>query len=142
MSMRTVVVALACLSFGLSGFVDSGNVRQDEELEQADQLKQDARKQFMRGKLTSNQQIVEGLSLKNFDLVSSGAQGVVGLVKGQHWFVLDTPEYRDHSRDMEMAATRLQQAAEAKNIEAAALRYFDLTLSCIDCHEYLETLGQ
>ena len=43
--------------------------------------------------------------------------------------------------DMETAANRLQEAAKREDIEASALRYFELTLNCIDCHQYLETLG-
>ena len=95
----------------------------------------------MRGKLVSNQKIVEGLSLKNFEMIQEGAVAVVMLVKGQHWFVLDTPGYRQHSEEMARAAKRLEDAAKDGNIEAAALRYFDLTLTCIDCHQYLETEG-
>jgi hypothetical protein len=106
---------------------------------EAHQIKSEARKLFMRGKLLSNQKIVEGLSLKDFDLIDEGAAGVVALVKGQHWFVLDTDEYKRYSRELSTAAERLQDAAKQKNIEAAALRYFDLTLTCIDCHQYLET---
>ena len=96
----------------------------------------------MRGKLLSNQKIVEGLSLKDFGLVREGAKGVTELVKGQHWFVLDTPEYQAHSKAMEDAANRLIRAANEKNIDAVTLRYFDLTLSCVDCHRYFETVGQ
>jgi hypothetical protein len=80
-------------------------------------------------------------SFKDFALVREGAQGVTALVKGQHWFVLNTPEYNDYSKNMEQAAQRLVKAADNNNIEAAALRYFDLTLNCIDCHRYLETVG-
>ncbi len=127
-------VATTTLTFGF------GN-QQDDTTQEADKIKQEARQAFMRGKLTSNQQIVEGLSLKDFDLIRSGAEGVKALVKGQHWFVLTTPEYEKLTGDMSQAANRLAAAATNQNIEAAALRYFDLTLTCIDCHQYLETAG-
>ena len=115
---------------------------QDQEPSETEAIKQDARRAFMRSKLTSNQQIVEGLSLKDFDLIREGAQGVSALVKGQHWFVLETEEYQEHTVAMKDAADRLQKAAVQENIDAAALRYFDLTLTCIDCHQYLETMGK
>ena len=139
MTMKVSLLILLCSSLTLTGFIapyTSAEFAQEQDTDQAEELKKEARKKFMRGKLNSNQQIVEGLSLKNFDLIGQGAQGVTALVKGQHWFVLDTPEYRDHSKQMESAANRLHEASKAKNIEAAALRYFDLTLSCIDCHEH------
>ena len=135
------VIVVFCSTLLLGGLaVPAGGIPQQEE-NQAEQIKAEARQLFMRGKLMNNQKIVEGLSLKNFDLVREGAAGVEALVKGQHWFVLDTPEYRRHSEDMTMAARKLLAAAEDRNIDAAALRYFDLTLTCIDCHQYLETEG-
>ena len=108
--------------------------QQDEE-----QIRAAARQAFMRGKLASNQKIVEGLTTKNYEMIADGANAVKALVKGQHWFVLDTPEYKRFSKDMELAATQLHDAAVDKNMDAAALRYFDLTLNCLDCHRYIET---
>lgn len=113
--------------------------QQEQQQDRNEQIKSEARKLFMRGKLLSNQQIVEGLTVKDFDLIAEGTEGVVAMVKGQHWFVLNTPEYRKFSDEMEASANRLQHAAESNNIESAALRYFDLTLTCIDCHQYIET---
>jgi hypothetical protein len=139
------VVAAFCSLLLLGGLVVTAAVPgpQEEQQEQtpAEQVKSEARQAFMRGKLVSNQQIVEGLSLKNFEMIQEGAGAVVVMVKGQHWFVLDTPGYRTHSQEMERAARRLKEAAVQENIEAAALRYFDLTLTCIDCHQYLEKQG-
>lgn len=106
--------------------------KQDEDIRQA------ARKTFMRGKLASNQKIVEGLATKNFGLIAEGAAEIKALVKGQHWFVLQTNEYQDFSAEMQLAAGRLEQAAKNQSVDAVALRYFDLTLNCLDCHGYIE----
>ena len=139
---RVVMLVMACTSLSLLGALAVPvAVQPTQEVQQDDKIKSQIRKQFMREKLSSNQKIVEGLSLKDFGLVREGAEGVTALVKGQHWFVLDTPEYNDYSKDMEQAAQKLIKAADDKNMEAAALRYFDLTLNCIDCHRYLETVG-
>ena len=140
MENRILTVVFAGLAVILSGWVGT-SAWQDQDTSQSEQIKSAARKEFMRGKLVSNQQIVEGLSLKDFGLIQQGARGVTELVKGQHWFVLKTPEYKAFSQEMESSAQRLISAAEDKNIEAAALRYFELTLKCIDCHMYLETVG-
>lgn len=71
------VILFACTSFPVLSFVLPARVSQDQELErelaqeeQAEQAKSEIRKQFMRGKLVSNQKIVEGLSLKDFALIS------------------------------------------------------------------------
>ena len=142
MKAKLIILLFASVSLLLGGWIGSAHVKpvQDEE-QKAEQIKSESRKEFMRGKLVSNQQVVEGLSMKNFALVREGAQGVTALVKGQHWFVLDTPQYKEFTKDMESSANQLIRAADDKNIEAAALRYFDLTLRCIDCHRYLETVG-
>lgn len=118
----------------VGSFVSAANIQeqQDEELRQA------ARKTFMRSKLASIQKIVEGMSTKNFGLIGEGAGEIKALVKGQHWFVLQTNEYQDFSAEMERAADRLEQAARGHSVETVALRYFDLTLNCLDCHGYIE----
>ena len=108
---------------------------QDEQ----EKLKKLARKKFMQGKLVSNKKIVQGLTTNDFGLVKEGAQEVSAYVKGQSWFVLKTPEYRVFSDDMSRAAKSLERAAKNQNVEAAALRYFELTVKCIDCHQYILT---
>ncbi len=77
-------------------------------------------------------------AVKNFALIAEGAAEVKALVKGQHWFVLQTPEYREFSTEMQLAAERLEQAAQHQSIDGVTLRYFDLTLNCVDCHTYIE----
>jgi sensor histidine kinase regulating citrate/malate metabolism len=133
----TFAVVLSFLLIG--GLVVQAGIYQDRQDDQAEQIMSTARQMFMRGKLASNQKIVEGLSTRNYDMIRDGADAVMALTKGQHWFVIDTPDYRKHGEDMTAAAQRLLDAAESKNIEAAALRYFDLTLNCLDCHQYIET---
>ncbi len=140
MKARIIVLLIACLGLSLTGgLAVRPQIQDQQDVDQLEQIKQQARKEFMRGKLDSNKQIVEGLSLKDFAMIRQGAEGVTAIVKGQHWFVLNTREYKEYSQDMEQAAKRLVEAADQKNLEAAALRYFDLTLNCIDCHRYLET---
>ena len=138
MKARIVVFLVGCLTLSLIGGLVVRAQAQDRP-DQQERVKQQARKKFMRGKLDSNKKIVEGLSMKDFAMIREGAQNVTAVVKGQHWFVLDTPAYKQYSQDMERAAQLLVDAAEKKNIEAATLRYFDLTLDCIDCHRYIET---
>jgi hypothetical protein len=121
-----------------NGFVNSVQEKNQDTQESQEEIKAKLRQTFMRGKLVSNQKIIEGLSVKNFDLISEGAAGTKAMVKGQHWFVIDSPEYKRFSNEMELAASRLEQAAKDKNLDAAALRYFDLTLNCLDCHGYIE----
>ncbi len=105
--------------------------------DESEDIKEQARKEFMQGKLQSNKKIVQGLTTNDFDLVKQGAEEVSSYVKGESWFVLKTPEYQAFSEDMRQTAGKLNQAAEERNVEAAALRYFELTINCIDCHQYI-----
>ena len=69
MKAKFSVIFLACSGLLLLGHVVPARVAQDQEMEQQEQVEQarsEIRKQFMRGKLLSNQKIVEGLSLKDF----------------------------------------------------------------------------
>ena len=111
-----------------------------EQEQETDKIKQEMRQKFMKGKLESNKKIVEGLTTTNYKLIAEGAQEVTQYVKGQHWFVLDTPEYKTFSLDMENKARRIEKAAEDRNLEAAALRYFELTVNCMDCHQYINKM--
>ena len=137
--MKLALIFAGVLGFGLvlGNVVTPPTAQQSQEDDQElDDIKGKVRQDFMRGKLLSNQQIVEGLSTNNFDLIAKGADGVTALVKGQHWFVVDTPQYREYSDDMTSAAVKLKAAAVDKNLEASTLRYFELTLKCVDCHQY------
>lgn len=122
-----------------TGMPEQDQDQDPEELQE--QLRQQARQTFMRGKLLSNQMIVEGLTTNDFQKITEGSAGITAMVKGQHWFVIDDPEYRNYSQDMQKIAGKLNQAAEEKNMEAATLRYFEMTLNCIDCHRYIESLN-
>jgi hypothetical protein len=120
----------------------TGTPEQDQDPEELqEQLRQQARQTFMRGKLLSNQMIVEGLTTNDFQKIIEGSAGITAMVKGQHWFVIDDPEYRNYSQDMNKIAGKLNQTAAEKNMEAATLRYFEMTLNCIDCHRYIESLN-
>ncbi len=124
-----------------SGPASKGNaafaMTQDQDQDEQETAKAQMRQQFMRGKLESNKKIVEGLTTNDFKMIAAGADEVTAYVKGQHWFVLQTDEYKDYSRNMEAISKKLAGTAKDRNIEAAALRYLELTVNCIDCHQYI-----
>ncbi len=91
----------------------------------------------MRTKLNFAKAIVEGLSLKNFDTIREAATNIRNVTESEMWLAHDTPEYKKYSDELKRSVELLIRAAEDKNLEASTLRYFDTTLKCIDCHEYL-----
>ncbi len=53
------------------------------------------------------------------------------------WNVISTEEYLQHSKDFRRSINLIKQAAHDKNIDRVALGYVDLTIRCVDCHQYL-----
>lgn len=133
--INSVVVGLGCCAaLGFAWLQD----QQDED--RRDEQKRIERRDAMRAKLMYSQNVVEGLSTKNFKLVAEAAKEIEQIMRGDAWQPKDSPEYERLNGELRMAADRLQTSANKGDLEASALRYFDLTLSCIDCHEYLRSV--
>lgn len=95
------------------------------------------RRDLMRTKLMFSQNIVEGLSVRNFNLIREGAQEIDAVMRAVLVGPQDHLEYKRMAQELRMATDNLVRAADSGNLEASALRYFELTLRCIDCHEFL-----
>ncbi len=95
------------------------------------------RRDYMRTKLMFTQNIFEGLTLGDFEAIKIAADEVERITEGGQWVAIDTEEYRKLTTEFKSTITRLQQAAKDGNIEATALRYYQLSTSCIDCHKHL-----
>jgi hypothetical protein len=122
---------ISILAASLVASIGAGFLQEPQETDR------NARRDFMRTKLTFSQAIVEGLSIKNFETINRAATEIRNVTEGEMWLVHDTPEYNRFSDELKVAAEELIRASEELNLEGSALRYFDLTLKCIDCHEYL-----
>ena len=95
------------------------------------------RRDFMRIKMQSSQYILEGLTVKNFGLVNKGIKQIKDMTRSSKWVAIDDPFYRELVKDFETATERLEEAAKTNNIDATALRYYQLTTNCIDCHKHI-----
>ncbi len=129
---KLVIVIMGCCTAIGFAWVQA---RQDEQ--QQDDQRRVERRDLMRAKLMYSQNVVEGLSTKNFKLIADAAKEIEQIMRSDVWQPKDKAEYERLNGELRMAADRLQAAAKKSDLEASALRYFDLTLSCIDCHEYL-----
>lgn len=95
-----------------------------------------SRRDFMRTKLLYAQNIMEGITTRNFTLIEQGASEIRRITEAGQWLVADTPEYRHLSDDLRSIADRIASAARDRNLDSAAFRYFDMTVNCMDCHQY------
>jgi hypothetical protein len=99
------------------------------------------RRSFMRTKLNFTQNILEGLTMAEFGLIAHGIDELESVLDAEQWVTIDNEDYRQLVGEFRTAVQRLRSASETKNIEATALRFYDMSTRCIDCHQHLQRSG-
>jgi len=104
-----------------------------------DQLGSEAQQpgKLMQEKLSNSKMLLEGIALADFDKINRSAETLIQLSKTADWFVYKTPRYELHSNEFRRAAETILQKAKDKNLDGATLAYFDLTMTCVRCHQYV-----
>lgn len=92
---------------------------------------------FMRAKLDSSQQVLEGLVTEDYKLIEQGAQQMQLMSKAAEWQIIPGPVYAQYSTEFQRSAEQLAKHAKDKNIDAAGLSYMQLTMNCVSCHRYI-----
>tara|TARA_R110002072_G_scaffold13481_2_gene56850 strand:+ start:39217 stop:39732 length:516 start_codon:yes stop_codon:yes gene_type:complete len=95
---------------------------------------------FMRQKMEASHDIMEGLLMEDGKLINKAAKKLKDMSDAEHWRVSNDIMYRNHSEDFRSAVDKLIVASKGNSIDRAALSWFDVTLSCIDCHRYVRTM--
>ncbi|MGI9516559.1 MAG: hypothetical protein ACR2NP_05930 [Pirellulaceae bacterium] len=98
-----------------------------------------ARRDFMRTKLMYAQNILEGLNTHDFGLIATAIKDIEMVTEGEQWVTIDNEVYQGLVQDFKKSVLRLKEAAATENIDATALRFYDMSNRCIDCHKHLET---
>ncbi len=88
-------------------------------------------------KLEKSKEILEGLTLEDFDKIKSNADMLKMLSLESGWNVIQTEEYGAQSTDFRRAAELIAKAADEKDIHRATLGYVALTVRCVECHSYM-----
>ena len=101
-----------------------------------DPVQKDSKK-FMLQKLNASRDIVKGLAVEDFDLLSKSGQDLMLLSHEADWNVFQTEDYLSMSREFRGSAQRLRDNANSKNLDGATLAYFEVTLNCVRCHKYV-----
>jgi hypothetical protein len=97
----------------------------------------DKLKDLMQRKLKSAQKVLEGMALKDFDLIANQAEELIAVSKAAQFRLIKTPRYEVYSNDFRRSAENLAQQAKEKNLDGAALAYVELTLNCVKCHKHV-----
>ena len=95
-------------------------------------------KEAMRFKLHYSQGVLEAIATENFSLLATNSQKLKKLSQQADWQVRQTPEYQKFTADFARHAQSLTKAAETENTDAATVAYFQLTVSCVNCHRSLK----
>lgn len=95
---------------------------------------------FMRKKLEASTQILEGLATEDTDLIEKGATKLSEMSATEHWRVSKDAMYKQFSDEFTRNVDKLKEAAKEKNIDRAALRWMDTTMSCIECHRFVRNV--
>jgi hypothetical protein len=92
---------------------------------------------LMKKKLVGSQKVLEGIALHDFDAVAKHGEELLRLSKRAEWKVLNTPLYQIYSNEFQSNVEDLIKNAKKKNVDATALSYVDLTLTCVKCHKHV-----
>ena len=93
---------------------------------------------LMRDKLTHSQRILEAIMTSDFASLQRESAAMVRATELPAWSVLKSPEYLRQSAAFVRANQDLQEAAQARDLDAAALDYMALTLTCFQCHKHIK----
>ena len=93
---------------------------------------------LMREKLTHSQKILEAIMTSDFASLQRESAALVRATELPAWSVLKSPEYLRQSAAFVRANQDLQDAAKARDLDAAALDYVALTLTCFQCHKHIK----
>jgi hypothetical protein len=92
---------------------------------------------LMRDKLSFATKALEGLSMENYDKIAEAGEMMGIISRAASWHVIPTAEYSRMSKNFQEQARDLQRHAKDKNLDAASLDYMRITLTCVQCHNYI-----
>lgn len=92
---------------------------------------------LMRDKLTHASRALEGLSLEDFGKIAEAANSLGVISRTAAWRVIPTDDYSRMSKNFQEQARDMERHAKEKNIDAASLDYVRITLTCVQCHNYI-----
>lgn len=91
----------------------------------------------MKSKLAASQKILEGIATENFTTIAEQARKLELFSRAAAWSAHSTPEYRRFTEDFRRHASALAKNAQNRNLDAATVSWFQLTVSCVNCHKYM-----
>lgn len=97
-----------------------------------------ATRQVMREKLQYTQRILEAVMKSDFMLLEQSSEALSRMPEKPGWMVLNTPEYIRYSGAFVNATQELLQSAKDHDLDAAAVHYASMSMTCYQCHRYVK----
>jgi hypothetical protein len=126
MVSASLVFSIFALVFAVPGQSDEPRKEPDKKIAQ-----------LMHRKLESSQKVLEGIVVNDFEKIARNAEELIEISKEAEWKVVKTETYDIYSNDFRRHAQTLVKNAKEKNVDAAALTYVELTLTCVRCHKHV-----
>ena len=92
---------------------------------------------WMQQKLNYSQAILRGLATGELEEVAMNAEQMRLLSTVEGFFRRKEPGYKGQLQSFDFASTEIVRHARAGNLEAAAMGYQQLAISCVSCHVML-----
>ena len=93
---------------------------------------------IMRTKLAHAQGVLEALMTSDHAALGRHSEELVRATRAAGWEVLKTAEYRRHSESFLRAVEDLGVAAKGRDLDSAVVHYLSMTMSCYQCHRYVQ----
>lgn len=95
---------------------------------------------FMRQKLAASNSVLEGLVMDDLKAVTKASDKLLQMSMTEKWRVTNDPTYARFSKDYQRTVERLKAKSKQGTVDGAALAWMDVTLSCIECHEWVRNV--
>jgi hypothetical protein len=103
-----------------------------------DEPKPDKKKpSIMENKLAAAQKVLGGLAKNDFDAIKENAGILNDMSRQAAWKMYQSPRYEMYSDEFQRITLKMMTQAKEKNLDAAALSYVDMTLTCVKCHQHV-----
>jgi hypothetical protein len=137
---KTIAIGLIALAvLAVAGLLaGSGRGQNKDAAPKADKKEPPTSRQvLMRDKLTYANKALDGLSVEDFAKIAESGKMMRMISKAASWYVIPTDEYLRFSKNFQEQAQDLELHANEKNLDAAALDYMRITMTCVQCHKYM-----
>jgi len=88
-------------------------------------------------KLDYRQQILEAVLIEDFEALKELSFKLSAVAGAGDWLVIRSEAYNQRTAEFLRAVESLREAPKHRNIDAAAMAYVDMTLTCVQCHKYV-----